>query len=699
MELETSVEATFNTFRGTIDGRRVDNNAIDEILRTSDDSDERRAAWEASKQIGREVAEPLRELARLRNRAARELGFRDHFAMALATAELDEDRLFATLDDVDRATAAPFAAWKHDLDAALAARFGVSIDELQPWHLDDPFFQETPSAGAIALDHLFVDADLEALTVRTYDGLGLDVRTVLERSDLYARDGKSQHAFCIDIDHEGDVRVLCNVEPSERWMDTMLHEFGHAIYDRETDPALPWLLRGPAHSLTTEGIAMLMGRLPRDPAWLIDVAGVDADDVTALAERLREARRAALLVFARWVLVMTTFERRLYADPDGDLDALWWELVEHFQLVRRPAGARGTRLGGQDPPRGGARLLPELPLRRAVRVAARRDPRRTRRRDRRPRGSRRAARARRVRTRRVAALGRARHARHWRAAERDASRPRARRCALVSLDLGLRGRAAVVAGGTRGVGRATAGLLAAEGCRVAVLARTEPDLRETEDELLAAGAIDAVGLQCDLLDTGEVEAAFTFLDERWGECHALVNTVGPARVGGLPDLTDNEWLDEFDLGVLTMVRTTRAALPLLRKATFARVVNVAASSIRHQSPGLIGFTAAKAAMASASKNLSRALAPEGIIVNTVAPGTVMSPTLAGYLEGTDLTGLPEGPLEAAYEAIARDYGAENDIGRVGLPEEVAAMVVFLCSELASFVVGATIPVDGGTDFF
>jgi peptidyl-dipeptidase A len=338
VELETSVEATFNTFRGTIDGRRVDNNAIDEILRASDDSDVRRAAWEASKQIGREVAEPLRELARLRNQAARELGFRDHFALALATAELDEERLFATLDDVDRATAAPFAAWKHDLDTALAARFSIAVDELQPWHLDDPFFQETPSAGAIALDHLFVDADLEALTVRTYDGLGLDVRAVLERSDLYAREGKSQHAFCIDIDHEGDVRVLCNVEPSERWMDTMLHEFGHAIYDRETDPELPWLLRGPAHSLTTEGIAMLMGRLPRDPTWLIDVARVDAGEVGPLTERLREARRAALLVFARWVLVMTTFERRLYADPDGDLDDLWWDLVEHFQLVRRPAG-------------------------------------------------------------------------------------------------------------------------------------------------------------------------------------------------------------------------------------------------------------------------------------------------------------------------------------------------------------------------
>ena len=81
-----------------------------------------------------------------------------------------------------------------------------------------------------------------------------------------------------------------------------------------------------------------------------------------------------------------------------------------------------------------------------------------------------------------------------------------------------------------------------------MLARTPSHLREAEEELLAAGAEDAIGLECDLLDTGEVEAAFTFLDERWGECHALVNTVGPAHVGGLDDLTDAAWLDEFDLG-------------------------------------------------------------------------------------------------------------------------------------------------------
>jgi peptidyl-dipeptidase A len=340
VELETRVESVFNNFRGTINGDRVDDNSIAEILRSSDDADERRAAWEASKQIGREVASDIRELARLRNRAARAVGFRDHFALALSTSELDEERLFDTLGDVDRATAQPFADWKRALDASLAARFGCDPGELRPWHLDDPFFQETPAAGAVSLDEFFAEADLEALTVRTYDGLGLDVRPMLARSDLYARDGKSQHAFCIDINREGDVRVLCNIEPSERWMDTMLHEFGHAIYDAESDFELPWLLRGAAHALTTEGIAMLMGRLPRNPVWLEGVAGIGRDTVAELAPRLADARRAALLVFARWVLVMTTFERRLYADPDDDLDALWWDLVEQFQLVTRPDGRR-----------------------------------------------------------------------------------------------------------------------------------------------------------------------------------------------------------------------------------------------------------------------------------------------------------------------------------------------------------------------
>ena len=143
------------------------------------------------------------------------------------------------------------------------------------------------------------------------------MRHVLDKSDLYARDGKSQHAFCIDIDREGDVRVLCNVEPNERWMDTMLHEFGHGIYDPRGAARRAVVAPRAAHPLTTEGVAMLFGRLARDPEWLTKVAGVSEKEVDDLRPRLDDARRAALLTFARWVLVVTHFEQRFYADPEA----------------------------------------------------------------------------------------------------------------------------------------------------------------------------------------------------------------------------------------------------------------------------------------------------------------------------------------------------------------------------------------------
>jgi peptidyl-dipeptidase A len=337
VELQVSVESEFAQHRGEIDGVAVDDNEIAQILRTSNDVDQRRAAWEASKTVGAAVAARVRELAHRRNEAARALGWRDHFALALETTELDEGRLFATLDAVDAASAAPFREWKAGLDERIAARFGCAVADVRPWHYDDPYFQHPPTADAADLDELFAGRDLEALTLRTYAGLGLDVAPVLAKSDLYPRAVKNQHAFCIDIDRDGDVRVLCNVTANERWMETMLHEFGHGTYFAEVDRELPWMLRT-MHSLTTEGIAMLFGRLSRNTEWLTNVAEIDPTEIASRSEALRDARRAQMLVFARWVLVMTNFERGLYADPDADHDTRWWDLVERYQLVARPPG-------------------------------------------------------------------------------------------------------------------------------------------------------------------------------------------------------------------------------------------------------------------------------------------------------------------------------------------------------------------------
>ena len=339
VELEASIDAAYAAFRGELAGRRVSDNEITQVLIASDDTAERRAAWEASKQVGAAVAERIRRAARLRNRAAVALGYRGHFEMALRLSELDPDWLLATFDRLLAATDVPFAAWKAGLDTEVAARFGIGTGEIRPWHYADPFFQELPATAALDLDTFFAGKDVVALTTRSYDYNGLDIRPVLERSDLYSRDGKNQHAFCIDMDRSRDVRVLANIEANEREMETLLHEFGHAAYDLHAEPTLPFLLRRPAHMFTTEAVAMLFGRLTRDASWLRDVAGMDTAEAARIHRAAVASQRGGMLLLTRWANVVVRFEQALYADPDrGDLDSVWWDLVERYQGVTRPEG-------------------------------------------------------------------------------------------------------------------------------------------------------------------------------------------------------------------------------------------------------------------------------------------------------------------------------------------------------------------------
>ena len=338
-ELEAEANAVYGNHRGVVGGRKIGENEIRDLLRFSDDEDLRREAWEASKSVGGVVEETVRELARLRNRLAREAGYPDHFHRSLDLQEMDAGSLGDLMADLESATEAPFRKLKEDIDAKQRERFGV--DSVMPWHLYDPFFQEPPEDDDLDVDRYFQGKDLEGLTLETYDRLGLDVRGVMARSDLYERKGKSQHAFCLAVGREYpyDVRVLANVRSDAYWMDTMLHEFGHAVYDRYINPKLPYQLRTVAHTCTTEAIALMMGSLSEEPGWLRRVAGVPEEELEGDLEALAARRRADRLVFTRWALVVFNFERELYADPEReDLNELWWDLVERLQMVNRPPG-------------------------------------------------------------------------------------------------------------------------------------------------------------------------------------------------------------------------------------------------------------------------------------------------------------------------------------------------------------------------
>ena len=339
--LEAEVRQKYYNFRGKVGGEELSDNRLDEILAKSKNSAEVREAWEASKQVGAEVAEQVRELARVRNSAARAQGFRDHFQRSLALDEIDEAELFSLFESLEQATREPFRALKANLDRERARHFGIRASGLRPWNYGDRFFQAPPQMGEVNLDEIFAGKDPGVLAQSTYDGLGMDVRDILGRSDLYARPGKNQHAFCLDLDREGDIRTLNNLEPNHRWNQTLLHELGHAVYDKYVEATLPWLLRKPSHTLSTEAIALMMGALTFDQEWLVQVAGAPASEAERLSRAARERERAERLIFTRWCLVMTHFERALYEDPEGDLDNLWWGLVEKYQELRRPEGRRG----------------------------------------------------------------------------------------------------------------------------------------------------------------------------------------------------------------------------------------------------------------------------------------------------------------------------------------------------------------------
>jgi len=340
------IESRFNNFRSKLRGEQVSDNHLKEILRTSDDSNLVREAWEASKQIGVEVAAKVLDLVRLRNKVARDNGYENFYVMSLRLNELEPDTLFPLLEHLAKITEKPYGAIKAKLDCSLAEKFRVTPEELCPWHYGDPFFQSAPVTSAFDLDRFYADEDLEALTVKFFNGIGLDVRDVLARSDLHEREGKCQHAFCTDIDRNGDVRVLCNLKANEHWMGTMLHEFGHAVYDKYTDVKLPHALRGPTHIFTTEAIAMLFGRLSQSVEFLTAIVGKSEEATSGVVREARELFCQNQLIFVRWGLVVVYFEKELYRDPEQDLDALWWKLVADLQHLPQPTSSPG---GGGGP--------------------------------------------------------------------------------------------------------------------------------------------------------------------------------------------------------------------------------------------------------------------------------------------------------------------------------------------------------------
>jgi peptidyl-dipeptidase A len=338
--LANSVEKKFSTFRARVEGEELTDADVRKILKTSTLSEKRQAVYEASKEVGKLVAGELHELVKLRNEAARKLGFANYHAMQLYLNEQNGADLIKLFDRLDAMTREPFIKAKAEIDDVLARNCGIAVDKLMPWHYHDPFFQEVPAVFKADLDKVYAHQDLLRLCREFYRSIDVPIDLVIEKTgDFAPRKGKNPHAFCTDITRDGsDVRVLANVVPNEYWMATLLHEFGHSVYSSINIPSrLPYVLRTEAHILTTEGVAMMFEKFSKNRAWL-EKMGVHVEKPSEFDEAAAKMSRYQLLIFSRWCQVMLRFEKSMYENPDQDLNKLWWDLVERYQMLRRPGG-------------------------------------------------------------------------------------------------------------------------------------------------------------------------------------------------------------------------------------------------------------------------------------------------------------------------------------------------------------------------
>jgi len=257
------------------------------------------------------------------------------------------------------------------------------------------------------------------------------------------------------------------------------------------------------------------------------------------------------------------------------------------------------------------------------------------------------------------------------------------------MDLGLVGKAVLVTGGSQGIGRGVAEEFAREGARVAICARDKNGLDEAREALEAQGA-EVIAITADMSQTDDAERVVEAAAGGFSRLDVLVNNVGGGSLGHTLDTTDDEWAASMDANLYSAVRATRAAVPHLRAAGGGRIINISSGAGHTVYPGIVDYSAAKAAMLSFSKSMALELAPAAILVNAVCPSLIRTPLmdrLADTLIGT---------AGVTRDEVLTTFATQTQmLPRIGTVGEVAALVVFLASARASFITGSVYNVDGG----
>lgn len=258
------------------------------------------------------------------------------------------------------------------------------------------------------------------------------------------------------------------------------------------------------------------------------------------------------------------------------------------------------------------------------------------------------------------------------------------------MDLGLKGKVALVTGASRGIGRAIALALAGEGASVAICSRKEREIRKSEKEIASLHRVRCHAEARDLSRTGDVEAFVEGSVRALGPIDILVNNVGAGINKGFDDLSEKDWQEALEKNLWIALRLCRSVIPMMKKRRGGRIINIAALSGKVPRLGQIGSNVAKAALINLTESLACEMGAYGIRVNAVCPAAILTERWVARVKR-----VAEERGQSYEEALKELAGARIPAGRFGAPEDVAALVAFLASEKSDFINGVSIEVDGG----
>jgi 3-oxoacyl-[acyl-carrier protein] reductase len=257
------------------------------------------------------------------------------------------------------------------------------------------------------------------------------------------------------------------------------------------------------------------------------------------------------------------------------------------------------------------------------------------------------------------------------------------------MDLGLKNRVAIVAAASKGLGRAAALELAQEGARVAVCARKQADIEQAAAELRRDTGAEILAMAADVTQAADIERLVAKTVESWGAVDILVNNAGGPPAGHFMEFDDAAWLKAFELTLLSVVRFCRAVIPHMQRQGYGRIINITSTSVKQPIDELLLSNSIRPGVIGLAKSLALQLARDGITVNNVCPGRILTQRTYDVAKTrSEREGIP-------VEDIVNGLGAAIPIGRLGRPEELSALIAFLASERASYITGVTIQVDGG----